>query len=183
MKNYRKMKNDRKGESVFAGLLCVLFAILAVGCAIGYYVSVPSAYNKQVHGYMDAARWSDNATEIKNYLIQADNGMYALGLTNDSNSKIFGWEQTISTSMVTQHKQIKVQIDRCTALEEMNRSAPDYQRNYEAGLVAIHNYIYDDNGWGDDIAEGVYSNMNMGLMLLAMLFGFLAFISLLVAIA
>jgi hypothetical protein len=183
MKNFRRMKNDRKAESVALVVVGIAMIVLAIGCTVGYFMSVPPAYNKQVHGFMDAARWTDNATEIKGYLVQAEKGMIDLKLTNDSNSKIFGWEQTISTSMVTQYKQIRVQIDRCTALEEMNRSAPDYQRNYEAGLVAVHNYIYDANGWGDDIAEGVYSNMNMTLILIAILLGILGLLLLFAGLA
>ncbi len=173
----KNMKRDNKGNGVAVGAFVVLL-IMTIGVFSAYAVNVMPTYNKTVHGFMDAARWSDNATEVKGYLIQAKAGMIALAFSSDSNSKMLWFEQTISTSMETQLKQMDAQIAQCVKLEAINTTSSDYAlASYTQGMKAVHDYIYDANGWGDDVAEGIYSNNNCWYIILGSILALLAVIA------
>lgn len=165
-----KLRNDKRGSAGIGVLLLVVGLLMCSIVGGMFFFSVAPNYNKTVHAYMENARWGDDPVAMKANLIQAKAGMIALGLTNDTYSTVLPWSQTKANQMSTQYTQIDIQINRCDALTRMN--VTDY--NYQSTLQSVQNWIYDSNGWGDEVAQGAYMYVMNFAYLMFIIMGALA---------
>lgn len=143
--------DDLLAYSIYA--VFIVSSVLLIGSMMLIFTTYDAEYNREVHCYIENARYTDDAISIVENLTLAIDGMNELGLEPNMHGVYFSWERNPGNSMATQYAQLQTQINR--AIELSNMSVYDY--NYEDKLRKIHNYLYDENGWADEVAYTSYS--------------------------
>lgn len=157
MKKHRMNKNGNGELAAMVGVVCLILAIVfALVGFVGTMTIVEKDYNTDVHCHIVNARYSQDPAVVKSELILAKQGMIDAGLTNDTYGTFWGFTHTPDNSMRQQYVQLDQAIGMCDMLLTMDKDTA----SYGAALTNLQNYIYDDNGWADEVAESAYGYNN-----------------------
>lgn len=152
-------KNMKKNKNANAGIALIGLVLIIVGVVIGAYALAiniterDKEFNTDIHSHIVNARYSQDPVVIKSELILAKQGMLDAGLTNDTSGRFWSWEQTPDNSMRQQYLQLDQAIGMCDMLLSMDKDTA----SYGAALTNLQNYIYDDNGWADEVAKSAFN--------------------------
>lgn len=152
-----KKKFDKKAGATVGAMVLVVGVVLILGAMVGYAIN-DLKYKNSVHSYVENARWSMDPVYIKENLTKAIAGMHELNLNDNMNSELF--MGTSATTMKMQYAQMNQAITQCDALIAANLT----DASYGSMLNNLHNMIYDNNGWIDEVAQSAFdTNYNMAL--------------------
>jgi hypothetical protein len=141
-------------------LVVAAFTIAAVTYA-GDLTGPWYEYKTQVHSHMENAYWSADPYTMRNETQLAVAGMHALKLEPDMYGVFFSWDKTPDRQMAWQYKHMASVISRqgefINWLEAQNdTTTQQFQDVYTAKLNNVREYIKNDGGWSDDIAQNTY---------------------------
>lgn len=183
-------KMNRNGVGAIGVVLIIMIItmiILGVGSVTVRTTVADKEYNTQIHSHIVNARYSQDPSVIKSELLLAEEAMRDAGLTNETYGALFYWEKTPDNEMRQQYIQLDQAIAMCDLLISMDLNST----SYGSTLTNLQNYIYDDNGWADEVAYDAYLYANysfvsvwawiiIGIMIVVfcVLLGFLGFLAL-----
>jgi len=163
-KKAAKIMRRWKKTAIISTIILILFAGLMVGTAAlgpGY------TYQKDVHGYMEQAYYSADPVLMQQNINLAKQGMLDLGLTPDMYGSFWYWEQTPERQMNWEYQHLNSIDVRCTEFiawihAQNDTGSQQMQDVYSQKLNNIREFVKNDGGWSDDIAQAAYfTNFNV----------------------
>lgn len=122
-------------------------------------------YQREVHGYMVNAYYSNTPELMVENLQQARDGMVALGLRAELYGGLYPWEKTPDNRMSFTYDLIDSIIRRAEAVADDRErqikagTSDEFKDVFEEKMDNLRNFIKEE-GWADDIAEDAYRAHN-----------------------
>lgn len=166
---------ERKKESKVEGKRPVVVALTAAAVSLvllslvvlpGWWHFGPRVeYQREVHGYMVNAYYSNTPELMVENLQKARGGMVALGLRAELYGGLYLWEQTPDNRMSFTYDLVDSIIRRAEAVADDRErqiragTSDEFNDVFEEKMDNLRNFIKEE-GWADDIAEDAYRAHN-----------------------
>jgi hypothetical protein len=155
----RRISRKRGRNLVLSLVILGLFSSLMV---VGAVVGPGYTYQKNVHAYMEQAYYSADPVLMQDNINKAKQGMENLGLTPQMYSSFWYWEQTPDKQMLWEYQHLNSIDVRCNEFiawihAQNDTGSQQMQDVYSQKLNNIREFIRDDGGWSDDIAQAAYT--------------------------
>lgn len=151
---------NNTGKMSVMGIV-ILVIILIIGGMFGY-VNATREFDKEVHGHVIAAYWSNTPELMIDELNAAVNGTENLGLRPDMYGKWFSWDRTPDNSVDYWLNHFKSVINRTEAVMEWRdgaykngTSVESLSDVYEQKMDNLRNFL-KVGGWSDETFRKAY---------------------------
>ena len=158
IKEVNKITNRKKRMALISIVALITFSALLLGA---FYTGPAYIYQKNVHSYMEQAYYSADPVLMQENINKAKQGMENLGLTSEMYSSFWYWELTPDKQMLWEYQHLNSIDVRCNEFiawihAQNDTGSQQMQDVYSQKLNNIREFVRNDGGWSDDIAQSAY---------------------------